>query len=75
MPSLGGPQIVVPELRIEGSTEVARFSIEETSEYRSMWQGYPRRRERKAVVALAATPKLPEGPEEAIAGVADSAGR
>jgi hypothetical protein len=46
--SFDQPVIVVPWIRIPGSSEPIRFRFEEESEYTELWRGYPKRRTRAA---------------------------
>ncbi len=46
LPSIHEPQIVVPSLHINDSSELMRFTFEEISDYVKMWQDYPRRKPR-----------------------------
>jgi hypothetical protein len=43
LPRLGRPQIVVPSIHINDSSEILRFEFEEKSDFAQMWKDYPKR--------------------------------
>jgi hypothetical protein len=51
LPELEDHTIIVPWVRIAGTAEVLRFSLEQDSDYVRLWHGYPLRRPRAAGLA------------------------